>query len=468
MKRVLIIDDEQRMRRVLQILIEKIGLESRAADGGAQGLEIFAAEQIDLVLCDLKMAPMDGLEFLRRLRALDAEVPVIMLTAFGTVTTAVEAMKLGALDFVLKPFDRQALEMTIRKALDLSRAKLENRFFREESRKSRGFGETPPGAAGLGSGIGPGIGRGMGMIGESPAMQPVYDLVRQVAPTRSAVLITGETGTGKELFAHAIHDLSPRASKLFVPINCAAVPASLLESEFFGHVRGAFTGAQTDRVGKFKAADEGTLFLDELGDMDVALQAKLLRVLEDGVIEPVGSNRRVTVDVRIVSSTNRDLRAAIREGKFREDLYHRLNVFSLKLPPLRERKEDVPSLAGAFLGQFSKELAKPGLELSAGAARLLQGYAFPGNVRELRNLMERVAVLSSGQVAETLVRSLLPDDEVEAVAATDLNLDRALAVVERKLILRALADVNDNKAAAATVLGIGERTLWSKLKKHGL
>jgi two-component system response regulator AtoC len=446
MKRVLVVEDEQRMRRVLQILIEKIGLESSAAEGGEQALAIFRSEQIDLVLSDLKMAPMDGLTLLRELRAIDPEVPVIILTAFGTISTAIEAMKLGAFDFVLKPFDRTAVEIVIRKALDVSRYQLENRFYREQS--------------GRGAAI-------ANLVGDSPAMQPVYDLIRQVAPTKSAVLITGETGTGKELVARAIHDLSPRAAKLFVPLNCTAIPAELLESELFGHARGAFTGAHAERVGKFKMADEGTLFLDEVGDMAYPLQAKLLRVLQEGVIEPVGSNRRVAVDVRIVSSTNHDLRNAIRDGTFREDLFYRLNVFHLQLPPLRERREDIADLANAFLAQFSKELGKPPLHVADEALRALERYGWPGNVRELRNVMERAAVLAGrGEIPQSLVRSLLPEEVL--AGPLDLNLDRAVAETERKVILRALMETKDNKTAAASLLGIGERTLWTKLKKHGL
>jgi two-component system, NtrC family, response regulator AtoC len=447
MKRVLIVEDEPRMRRVVQILVEKIGLESRAAEGGAAGLEACQQEQIDLVLTDLKMAPMDGLEFLRQLRTIDAEVPVIMLTAYGTISAAVDAMKLGAFDFVLKPFDREAFEIVIRKALSASRYQLENRYYREQIDNGGSFFD---------------------LVGRAPAMQPVYDLIRQVGPTKTAVLILGETGTGKELVARAIHRLSSRAAKLFVPLNCTAIPAELLESELFGHARGAFTGAHAERVGKFQAADEGTLFLDEIGDMDYPLQAKMLRVLQEGVIEPVGANRRVPVDVRIVSSTNRDLVQAIRDGRFREDLYYRLNVFQIRLPPLRERKEDIPALAATFLEQFSRELSKPGLRLSPAGADVLTRYRWPGNVRELRNLMERAAVLSSaGQISPALLRSLLPDDSLEE-ASVDLDLDRALGEVERKLILRALMETNDNKAAAAVRLGIGERTLWTKLKKYGL
>jgi two-component system response regulator AtoC len=447
MKRVLVVDDEQRMRRVLQILIEKLGLESHGAVDAQSALDYLQTNQVDLVLTDLKMPGMGGLEFLAGVRAIDADVPVVILTAYGTIASAVEAMKLGAFDFLLKPFDRTALEIVVRKALDLSRWKMENRYLREQADGRSGLTTT--------------------LIGESPAMQPVYDIVRQVAPTRSAVLITGETGTGKEVMARAIHDLSPRAQKLFVPLNCTAIPSELLESELFGHVRGAFSGAQAERVGKFRAADEGTLFLDEIGDMDYRLQAKLLRFLEEGVIEPVGSNLRIAVDVRIISSTNRDLEAAIREGKFRQDLFYRLNVFHVKMPPLRARRDDVPALAGAFLRHFAKELGKEELRITPDAALALQEYSWPGNVRELRNLMERAAVLGSGaELSKQHVRSLVPVGGETAPA--DFDLERAVNEVERKTILRALAATDDNKVAAATLLRIGERTLWSKLKKHGL
>jgi two-component system response regulator AtoC len=295
----------------------------------------------------------------------------------------------------------------------------------------------------------------------------VFDWIEKVAPTRSAVLVTGETGTGKELVARAIHARSPRAEKLFVPMNCAAIPGELLESELFGHVRGAFTGAQADREGKFGAADGGTLFLDEIGDMDPRLQAKLLRALQEGVIEPIGSNRRVTVDVRVVSSTHRDLEAAIRDGHFREDLFYRLNVVRIHLPPLRERRQDVAALATAALAEFGRELGKGSLALSPAAITALEAYDWPGNVRELRNLMERAAVLSTGGVVdEARVRSLLPDSA--EIQDASLDLASAVAAAERKAILRALSAAQGDKAAAAALLDIGERTLWTKLKKHGL
>ncbi len=446
MKRLLVVDDDARLRRVLQILGHKIGLNCVAAASADAALAAFRAERSDLVVTDLKMPGRDGLELLRELREIDAEVPVVVLTAHGSVATAVEAMKLGAVDYLQKPFDVDALEMVIRRALDLSRFRLENRYLREQASSAHRFGE---------------------LVGNSPAMLAVFDLLAQAAPTRSSVLIVGETGTGKELVARALHDLSPRKDKLFVPLNCTAIPSDLLESELFGHVRGAFSGAQADRTGKFQAADEGTLFLDEVGDMDVRLQAKLLRVLEEGVIEPLGTNRRIPVDVRIVSSTNRDLDRAMREGSFREDLYFRLNVFQVRLPPLRERSEDIPGLAEAFLAAFARDLGKPPSRLTAESAALLRAYGWPGNARELRNLMERAVVLcNDATIPAALVRSFLPAGA--AAAVTQHDLEPALDALERHMILDALAASGDNKHAAAGLLGIGERTLWTKLRKHGL
>ncbi len=453
MKRLLAVDDDTRMRRVLQILARKIGLDCVAAAGADEALAAFRAARADVVVTDLKMPGKGGIELLRELREIDADVPVVVLTAHGTVPTAVEAMKLGALDYLLKPFDVDALELIIRRALDLSRYRVENRFLREQAAGNR-LHEA--------------------IVGTSAAMVAVYELVRRVAPTRSTVLITGETGTGKELVARAIHDLSPRKDELFVPINCTAIPAELLESELFGHVRGAFSGAHADRIGKFQAADEGTLFLDEIGDMDARLQAKLLRVLQEGVVEPLGSNRRVLVDVRVISSTNRDLETAVKDGCFRDDLYYRLNVFRLELPPLRDRRSDAPLLAQAFLDTFARELGKPDLRLTPDAAPVLESYHWPGNVRELRNVMERAAVLCADRTVDaTLARALLPlHDEprspTDGRRATDLNLDRALGDVERQLILDALAATHNDKPAAAKLLGIGERTLWTKLKKHAI
>ena len=450
MARILVVDDERKMRRVLQILLEQMGLESVAVDGGDEALHRFRGEKIDLVLTDLRMPGLNGVELVRHLREIDADVPVIVLTAHGTVPAAVEAMKEGAFDFVLKPFDVQAIEGLIRSALELRRYRTENRLLREQAGTAPAFEN---------------------LIGTSPAMRAIFDLLRQVAPTRSGVLITGETGTGKELVARAIHSLSPRRDKLFVALNCASIPADLLESELFGHVRGAFTGAHAERTGKFEVADGSTLFLDEIGDMAYPLQAKLLRVLQEGVVERVGSNTPVKVDVRVVSSTNRDLAAAMRTGTFREDLYYRLNVFHVHLPPLRERKEDVAPLAAAFLEGFGEELGKGRLTLAAGADRILAGYDWPGNVRELRNLMERAAVLCAGRdVDSALLRMMLPKtaDPESPVETAELRLEPAVEEIERKLILRALGASHDNKAEAARLLGVSERTLWYKLKRYGL
>jgi two-component system response regulator AtoC len=360
-------------------------------------------------------------------------------------------MKQGAFDYILKPFDVQAVEVIVRNALAMRRYRTENRFLKEQATITPTFEN---------------------LIGESPAMHALYGMIRQVSGAKTAVLVTGETGTGKELVARAIHNLSPRRNQLFVPLNCAAIPADLLESELFGHTRGAFTGANVDRTGKFELADGGTLFLDEIGDMAYPLQAKLLRVLQEGVIEPIGSNKPVKVDVRVVSSTNRDLAAGIAAGTFREDLYYRLNVFHLHLPPLRERCDDIQHLATSFLQTFGKQLGKGALPLEPQAGALLEQYDWPGNVRELRNLMERAAVLCNGSGVDAgLVRLLLPAAGIPPSSETtpdNFELKAAVTEAERKTILRALGAANDNKTEAARLLGICERTLWYKLKRYRL
>ncbi len=453
MKRVLVVDDERKMRRVLQMLLEQMDLESLPAESGEEALAVFAAQKVDLVITDLRMAGMGGLEFFKQLRAIDAEVPVIVLTAYGTIEMAVQAMKQGAFDFILKPFDVDVVEASVRKALELQQYRTENRYLRERYDAAAGLDE---------------------LIGPSAAMQTVFELIRRVAATKSAVLITGETGTGKELVARAIHNLSPRRERLFVPLNCAAIPADLLESELFGHARGAFTGAQLARDGKFVVAHGGSLFLDEIGDMPYPLQAKLLRVLQEGVIEPLGSNQRMPVDVRIISSTNRDLGERMETGAFREDLYYRLNVFQIAMPPLRERREDIAPLARDFLARLARELGRGALHLTPEAVAVLEGYRWPGNVRELHNAMERAAVLSpESEVDARLARTLVPappgDDDASAAGESEgFRLEPAVAALERKLVLRALKATGDNKVEAAKLLGVSERTLWYKLKRYRL
>ena len=450
MTKVLVVDDEPKMRRVLQMALERMGIEAVAVHDAGQALARVAEERFDVVLTDLRMPGMSGIDLLSQIRTREPDLPVIVLTAFGTVETAVEAMKRGAFDYVLKPFDLDAIELTVRHAIET----------RQYRRSFPSTGSTD-GAVGLED-----------MIGLSPAMQGVYTIVRRAAQARSAVLVMGETGTGKELVARAIHALGPRRDKLFVPLNCAAIPTELLESELFGHTRGAFTGADRDRTGKFELADGGTLFLDEIGDLAYPLQAKLLRVLQEGMIDRIGSNKRLSVDVRVISSTHRDLAAAMAEGKFREDLFYRLNVVRIELPPLRLRGEDIAPLAAHFLAAAAHELGRGPLALAPDAIHVLERCEWPGNVRELQNLMERAAVLSEATTVDaSFLRLLLPgtaDAAASGPPSEALLLEPAIEAVERQLILRALGATKNNKARAARLLGVSERTLWYKLKRHGL
>ena len=372
-QRILVVDDEPNMQRVLQIMLQKMGHDVVCAPDGAIALQRFQEAPVDLVISDLRMPGVGGIDLLRTLRGQGSDVPLIIMTAHGTIESAVDAMKLGACEYIVRPFDLDALEVTVERILSLDRVTRENRFLREEVDK--GWGE---------------------FVGKSAAMEQVYALIRQVAPGKTTVFISGETGTGKELVARAIHRASPRPESLFVPINCAAIPAEILESELFGYEKGAFTGANKTRLGKFEMADGGTLFLDELTEMPMALQAKLLRVLQEGVIERLGGNRPVKVDLRVVAATNRNPRDAVREGRLREDLYYRLNVFNIDVPPLRERKDDIPGLVARFLAQ------SPGAgPLTPAAMACLQGYDWPGNVRELQNVIERAAVLGQGKPIDT-------------------------------------------------------------------
>ena len=367
------------------------------------------------------------------------------MTAYGTIESAVEAMKLGACDYIVRPFDVEALEVAISRVLAEGRMRRQNDFLRHEVDK--GWGE---------------------FVGGSAPMQGVYELIRQVAPGKTTVLITGETGTGKELVARAIHRASQRQAALFVPINCAAIPADILESELFGYQKGAFTGANKDRIGKFEMADGGTLFLDELTEMPIPLQAKLLRVLQENVIERLGSNRGIPIDVRIVVATNRDPRQAVSDGRLREDLYYRVNVFNIDLPPLRERKDDIPALAASFLLGLNNSKG-----VSKAAMRCLQHYSWPGNVRELQNVIERAAVLAQGGEIDLkylpleMTNAEKPADSSEPYSFASLELNPAVEKLEESMIRSALNQASNNKSKAARLLDISERALWYKLKKYG-
>ena len=456
MKRVLIVDDDRRMRRTLQIVIESMGLDSVAAADAEEAREHLAASRFDLVITDLKMPGTTGIELLEEIRQTNATLPVILVTAYGTIQTAIEAMKKGASDYVLKPFDNESLEMVVRRALELEQFRADNEFLREQLSDSWAAED---------------------LFLKSPGMAEVAEMIAKIAPTSSPVLVRGETGTGKELAARCIHAQSDRSERLFVPLNCAALPGELLEAELFGHTKGAFTGADQARKGKFEVANGGTLFLDEIGDMPLPLQAKLLRVLEESVIEPLGSNERVPVDVRVVSATNQNLEECIESKQFRGDLYYRINNFELRLPPLRERPEDIEVLAAAYLERAARERGKTGVHLSDDAIALLRSYRWPGNVRELRTLTERAAVLSNqDEIGSDFFVPMIDavpevddgEDEVGEESGERFRLSQAVERFERREILRALDETNDNKAEAARRLGISERNLWYKLKKHGL
>lgn len=453
-KRILVVDNEPKMRRILELSLKNLGHEVEQAGDGREALAAIERGAFDLVLSDLRMPNMDGIALLEALRERGEDVPVIVLTAYGTIETAVAAMKLGAVDYILRPFEIETIELAVSRVLAMRAVQLENRFLRDEL--ARGWGE---------------------FIGISAPMRQLYELIGQVAPARSNVFVVGETGTGKELVARALHEASGRGG-LFVPINCAAIPAELLESELFGHARGAFTGALRDRVGKCELSSGGTIFLDEITEMPLALQAKLLRVLQEGVIERLGSNASIAVDLRVVAATNRDPQAAVDEGLLRRDLYFRLNVVRIDVPLLRDRHGDIPLLAAHFLQQYARELGRPAPRLGEPALARLERYAWPGNVRELENLMERAVVLCRGdevtlqhlpgEIAGARPAAPVAGAEETIAAPTDLALKSHVEALESRLIRAALERSGNNKAAAARLLEISERALWYKLKRYGL
>lgn len=447
---VLVVDDEVRMQRILEIMLRDLKLDVLRAGNGQEALEVAAREAVDLIVTDLRMPVMDGIELLRALHARGQGIPVIVITAYGTIESAVAAMKAGAVDYILRPFEIETVEIAVKRTLANTQVRRENQYLREAN--AQPWHE---------------------FVGDSQSMRTLYQTIAQVGPSDLAVMIAGETGTGKELVARAVHRTSGRGG-LFVPINCAGIPENLLESELFGHVRGAFTGAQAERTGKFEIADGGTIFLDEITEMPLELQARLLRVLQERCIERLGSNRRVDLDLRIIAATNRDPKVAIAERRLREDLYYRLNGFRIDVPALRARGDDVVALAGHFAREFAQRQGRVPPVLDEACRNLLQGYSWPGNVRELANLMGRVVLLAETlPPAEILARELVPAAPVRRgpvplPEGDDLRLEPQVEQLERTLIQRALDQSQGNKAKAARLLETSERTLWYKLKKYDL
>ncbi|MEQ1528591.1 MAG: sigma-54 dependent transcriptional regulator [Methylococcales bacterium] len=448
--RVLIADDEPNARRVLELLLRKLGCSVFSAANGLAALAVLQKTTIDLLITDLNMPEMNGLELLTAIRTEGHNFPVIVVTAYGTVENAVTAMKQGAFDFIIRPLDVEQVEIVIRRALGVHRIHQENTFLRDEM--SKNWGE---------------------FVGHCPAMQKLYELISQAGPSKASIFVIGETGTGKELVARAIHDHSGRTG-LFVPINCAAIPADILESELFGYMRGAFTGAHKDRVGKFELAHEGTLFLDEITEMHPALQAKLLRVLQENRVDRIGSNHSIDINVRIIAATNRNPLDAVHAGQLREDLYYRINVVGIQLPPLRERREDIALLAQHFIEKYRRSLGYGPTSLSADVVEVLLGYAWPGNVRELENMMERAVVVSQGyeigirHLPQEILHAPAPASPIATICEEDFDLEAQVCRLEISLLSKALSAADGNKAKAARILKVSERTLWYKIKKYDL
>ncbi|BBO84302.1 acetoacetate metabolism regulatory protein AtoC [Desulfosarcina ovata subsp. sediminis] len=454
METILIVDDERNYTLILAAVLEDVGFETLTANSGAEALDTLAQSDVDLVLTDMKMPGMDGIELLARIKQTDADLPVIMMTAHGSVEKAVEAMQKGAYNYILKPFDNEQLVLYAKKAASMYQVVKENRQLRSTVENRYSFHN---------------------IIGKSKAMQDVFGMIRKVAPASATVLIEGASGTGKELVASALHFNSPRKDKPFVAVNCSALAETLLESELFGHEKGAFTGAVSMKKGRFEIADGGTLFLDEIGELSAGLQVKLLRVLQERVIERVGGTKPIPVNIRLVAATNKSLKSEVAAGNFREDLFYRLNVVPITLPPLRERLEDIRPLVHHFIAKYQDERSAgaPVTGIDREVERLFYEYDWPGNVRELENVIERAVVMSPEAIVQV---SDLPKDFIDNAHSTlhmdgipvDANLYDTLALVEKNMIVRALKKANYVQTHAAELLGIGKSGLNQKIKKYKL
>ena len=454
METILIVEDKESMAQMLRETLEPAGYEVIIAKDGAEGIKIIKGSKADLVLTDLKLPKKDGIEVLRASKEENPLTPVIVMTAFGSIETSVNAMKLGAFDFITKPLDTDYLQLLIDRALGNRRLVTENILLKDALSHRTGMPD---------------------IIGKSPAMIEVAENIRKVSSTKTTVLLLGESGTGKELFARAIHDLSPRRGCPFVPINCAAIPKELLESELFGHEKGAFTGAVEKKLGKFELADKGTVFLDEVGEMDMSLQTKVLRALQEGEIDRVGGTNPVKVDIRVIAASNRDLEAAAAGHSFREDLFYRLSVFPITIPPLRERKDDVPLLAEHFIAKYSAEMNTPHKNISQSAMDVLKSYHWKGNVRELENVIERAMILCEGDTITQEHLRLVPSTSPEAMlmnipmeGTLEDAAGTALRAVETLRIRKALEGTHGNKTRAAEILKVSYKTLLTKIKDYGI
>lgn len=447
-RKLLLVDDETGIRNLLTRVLSKEGYSLSEAENGDEAIALAKENEPDLVLCDIKMPGKDGIQVLEELKQINPEIEVIMLTAYSTVESAVQAMKLGAVDYIKKPFDVDELKVIIRKNLGLVELKRENNALREEAGLQYGMDR---------------------IIGNSPEMKRIFDDISTIAPTPSTVLIHGESGTGKELIAGAIHYLSPRRNKRFIKVNCAAISEELLESELFGHEKGAFTGAVRSNEGKFVLADGGTILLDEISEMSPKLQAKLLRVLQEKEVDKVGGREPVKVDVRVTATTNRDLKKEITKGGFREDLYYRLNVVAVSFPPLRDRKSDIPELVKHFLDKYTHDMNKKISGISKDAEEVLIRYNWPGNVRQLENCVERAVVLCLENTIQT--HNLPPDIVQEVHGGTQVSqnavqVGMTVAEMEKQLIMETLKHTDNNRTRAAEILGISIRTLRNKLNEY--
>jgi two-component system response regulator PilR (NtrC family) len=453
--RILVADDEQSMREFLDIMLKKEGYKVSLASNGEEVLKLIDKDLFDLILLDIRMPRLDGIGVLKKIKTASPETIVIMITAYASADTAIKAMKEGAYDYITKPFKVDEIKLIIKNALEKKNLQKENLLLKQVVRDRYRFGS---------------------IIGQSSKMLALYDLLEKIAPTKTNILITGESGTGKELAAKAVHYNSSRKDKPFVTLNCGAIPESLIESELFGHMKGAFTDAITTKKGLFEMADEGTIFLDEISELPLLMQVKLLRVLQDKEFKRVGGTDDIRVDVRIISATNKDLEEAVKEKRFREDLFYRLNVIQVRMPPLRDRKEDIPMLAAHFLKKYSEELNKNILKVSPEALTMLLNYEYPGNVRELQNIIERAVALGNGNELTPQHLSSYLDEQIQGKrSAIDLDippdgidLEKVIEEIERALLLKALDRTKGIKKKAAELLRINFRSMRYRLEKYGL